>query len=154
MTCAPSICPVWSESSLSAWWKVGSLATHKVHSKDSDPRIPRLIWVFAGRTDHFVGFVMLRLIFWIQFSPNMFIINITKFSWRLDWHSTRRTVMADSHSKTLTGIPTVNKRLRVLCYLMAVTNIILIGTVGFLVYERVSNQQHCLPNRIIVSDKM
>ena len=30
--------PVWSESSLSAWRKVGSLATH------------RLIWVFAGRT--------------------------------------------------------------------------------------------------------
>ena len=46
------ICPVWSGSSLSAWRKLGSLATHWVHSEDSDQtgRMPRLIWVFAGRT--------------------------------------------------------------------------------------------------------
>ena len=58
------ICPVWSESSLSAWRKVGSLATHWAHSEDSDQtgRMPRLIWVFAGRTDHIVGFVMQRII--------------------------------------------------------------------------------------------
>ena len=53
--CAPSEDsdqPVWSGSSLSAWRKLGSLATHWVHSKDSDQtgRMPRLIWVFAGRT--------------------------------------------------------------------------------------------------------
>ena len=56
--------PVWSESSLSAWRKLGSLATQWVQSKDSDQtgRIPRLIWVFAGRTCHFVGFVTMRLI--------------------------------------------------------------------------------------------
>ena len=44
--------PVWSESSLSAWGKLASLATHWVHSKDSDQtgRMPRLIWVFTGRT--------------------------------------------------------------------------------------------------------
>ena len=44
--------PVWSESSLSAWRKVGSLATHWAHNEDSDQtgRMPRLIWVFAGRT--------------------------------------------------------------------------------------------------------
>ena len=44
--------PVWSESSLSAWRKLGSLATHLAHSEDSDQtgRMPRLIWVFAGRT--------------------------------------------------------------------------------------------------------
>ena len=43
--------PVSSESSLSAWRKLGSLATHWAHSEDSDQtgRIPRLIWVFAGR---------------------------------------------------------------------------------------------------------
>ena len=28
--------PVWSESSLSAWRKLGSLATHWVHSEDTD----------------------------------------------------------------------------------------------------------------------
>ena len=44
--------PVWSESSLSAGRKLGSLATHWAHSEDSDQtgRMPRLIWVFAGRT--------------------------------------------------------------------------------------------------------
>ena len=58
--------PVWSESSLSAWRTPGSLATYWVHSEDSDQtgRMPRLIGVFAGRTCHFVGFVMRRLIWW------------------------------------------------------------------------------------------
>ena len=44
--------PVWPESSLSAWRKIRSLATHWAHSEDSDQtrRMPRLIWVFAGRT--------------------------------------------------------------------------------------------------------
>ena len=44
--------PVWSESSLSAWRMLGSLATHWAHSEDSDQtgQMPRLIWVFAGRT--------------------------------------------------------------------------------------------------------
>ena len=50
--------PVRSESSLSAWRKLGSLATHWAHTKESDQtgRMPRLIWVFAGRTCHFVDF--------------------------------------------------------------------------------------------------
>ena len=47
------IFPVWSESLLSAWRKVGSLATHWAHSEDSDQ---------TGRTYHFVGFVVRRLI--------------------------------------------------------------------------------------------
>ena len=39
-------------ASLSTWRKLGSLATHEVHSEDSDQtgRMPRLIWVFAGCT--------------------------------------------------------------------------------------------------------
>ena len=43
---------VWSESSLSTWRRLGSLATHWAHSEDSDQtgRMPRLIWVLAGRT--------------------------------------------------------------------------------------------------------
>ena len=42
--------PVWSKSLLSAWRKLGSLATYWAHSEDSDQtgQIPRLIWVFAG----------------------------------------------------------------------------------------------------------
>ena len=48
--------PVWSESLLSAWRNLGSLATHWVHSKDSDQTgwMPRLIWVFTGCTGQFV----------------------------------------------------------------------------------------------------
>ena len=43
--------PVWSESSLPAWRKLGSLATHWAQAKtDQTGRMPRLIWVFAGRT--------------------------------------------------------------------------------------------------------
>ena len=43
--------------------KLGSLATHWAHSKDSDQseRMHRLIWVFAGRICQFAGFVMRRL---------------------------------------------------------------------------------------------
>ena len=52
--------PVWSESSLSSWRNLGSLATHWANSEDSDQtgRMSRLIWVFAGRTCHIVGFVI------------------------------------------------------------------------------------------------
>ena len=56
--CAPSedsislgIRPVWSESSLSAWRNLGSLATYWVHSEDSDH------WAHT----HFVSFVTRRL---------------------------------------------------------------------------------------------
>ena len=49
--------PVWSESSLSAWRKLGSLANHWAHSIDSDQTgwMPRLIWVFAGCTVILLG---------------------------------------------------------------------------------------------------
>ena len=50
-----SLCthPVWSESSLSAWRNLGSLATQWAHSEDwSD----WLIWVFAGCTVVFCWF--------------------------------------------------------------------------------------------------
>ena len=44
--------PVSSEFSLSAWRNLGSWATQRAHSEDSDQtgRMSRLIWVFAGRT--------------------------------------------------------------------------------------------------------
>ena len=49
---------VWSESSLSAWRNIGHLTTYWAHSEASDPtgQLPRLTWVFDGRTCHFVGF--------------------------------------------------------------------------------------------------
>ena len=40
--------PVWSEFSLAAWRKLGSLATHWAHSEDSDQT--GLIWDVAGHT--------------------------------------------------------------------------------------------------------
>ena len=44
--------PVWSESSPSAWRKLGSWDINWVHSEDSDQtgQMPSLIWVFDGRT--------------------------------------------------------------------------------------------------------
>ena len=70
--------PVWSEPSLSAWWKLGPLTTHWAHSEDSDQtgRMPRLMWVFAGRTGHLVGFVTSRLIcslFSLKFGSQIWI---------------------------------------------------------------------------------
>ena len=56
--------PVWPVFTV-RMRNIGSfIATHWAHSADSDQngRMPRLIWVCAGRTCHFVGFVMLRLI--------------------------------------------------------------------------------------------
>ena len=57
------ICPVWSESSLCAQWVAKDPSFFHADSEDSDQTgwMPRLIWVFAGRTRHFAGFVMRRL---------------------------------------------------------------------------------------------
>ena len=67
MTVRPSktqIRPVWSESSLCALCVAKDPSFLHADSEDSDQtgRMPRLIWVFAGRTCHFVVFVMRRLI--------------------------------------------------------------------------------------------
>ena len=55
--------PVWSESSLCAQWVAKDPSFLHADSEDSDQtgRMPGLIWVFAGRTCHFVRFVMRRL---------------------------------------------------------------------------------------------
>ena len=54
--------PVWSESSLCAQWVAKDPSFLHADSEDSDQTgwIPRLIWVFAARTCHFVGFVTRR----------------------------------------------------------------------------------------------
>ena len=56
------------QSLLSPWRNNGSLAAHRMHSKGSDQtgRMPRLFWVIAGCSGHFVGFVMWQLIFYFQ----------------------------------------------------------------------------------------
>ena len=51
------ICPVWSDSSMSAWRKLRSLATHSANSENSDHTgRMSLRWAHS----HFVGFVMRR----------------------------------------------------------------------------------------------
>ena len=57
--------PIWSGSSLCTQWVVVDPRFLHAYSEDSDQTgwIPRLIWVFAGCTSHFVGFVMLQLIY-------------------------------------------------------------------------------------------
>ena len=57
--------PVWSESSLCAQWVAPDPSFLHADSEDSAQtgRMPRLIWVFDGRTCHFVGFVVRRLNF-------------------------------------------------------------------------------------------
>ena len=83
--CAPSeesdqpghLCPVWKESSLTAWRKLGSLANHWADIKDSDKtgRIPMLIWVFAGRT------VILLVLSWGSPFVNDFMLFFETLSW-------------------------------------------------------------------------
>ena len=53
-----------SESSLCAQWIAKDTRFLHADSEEADQtgRMPRLIWVFAGRTGRFVGFVVLRLI--------------------------------------------------------------------------------------------
>ena len=57
--------PIWSESSLCAQWVCRNPSFLQADSEDSDQtgRMPRRIWVIAGRTCHFVGFVMSWLMF-------------------------------------------------------------------------------------------
>ena len=54
-----------SESLLSAWRSLASLAILRVHRDDSDQTgwMPRLIWVFSGHTGLIAGFVMRHLIY-------------------------------------------------------------------------------------------
>ena len=57
------ICLVWSESLLCTQWVAKDPSFLHADREDSDQtgRMSRLIWVFHGRTCHFVGFVMRRL---------------------------------------------------------------------------------------------
>ena len=77
--------PVWSESLLSAWRKLGSLDTQWVHSADSDQtgQMPRLIWVFAGHT------VILLVLSW---GISVFV----KVPWACQFHCTCHTYLLTS----------------------------------------------------------
>ena len=59
---------IWLESLLPAWRNLGPLAILRAHNDDSDQTVqmPRLIWVFAVCTGHFVGLIMLWLLCYIE----------------------------------------------------------------------------------------
>ena len=65
--------PVWSESSLFAWRKIGSLVSHWVHREDSDQTVRSLRWV------HVILLVLSCCSSFYKISRNM--ANITK--WRV-----------------------------------------------------------------------
>ena len=82
--------PVWSESLLSAWRKLRSLATHWAHSEDSDQtgRMPRLIWVSAERT------VILLVLSWG--GSNVLLSDYASRSWFFFWINYKRKAGPDS----------------------------------------------------------
>ena len=73
---------VWSESSLAAWGNLGSSATHGARCEDwSDLVDAQADLEFAGRTCHFVSFVMWRLSYRrIFLSDVLFILQVDKRS--------------------------------------------------------------------------
>ena len=74
--------PVWSDSSLCAQWVAKDPSFLHADSEDSDQtgQMPRLIWVFAGRACHFVGFVMRRLILSESFLPAVALMTVSNWS--------------------------------------------------------------------------
>ena len=90
--------PVWSEFLLSTWRGFGSLATHWVHSEDSDQtgRMPRLIWVFAGRT------VILSLLSWGGSNTDHLhcFVDISRFNWYKSRSTTKPTKWPVRPAKT------------------------------------------------------
>ena len=95
MTCPPSKdsdqTGLWSKSSLCTQWAAKDPMLLHVNGEDCNPigRMPRLIWVFTGCTDHVVGFVVLRLKILLISSGSWFVCIKTLFQ-RGDnfWRST------------------------------------------------------------------
>ena len=66
---------VWSETLLCALWVAkGPMLFHAVNEySEQSGRTYRLIWVFAGRTCHFVGIGTMRLIWFQKFRHFVFL---------------------------------------------------------------------------------
>ena len=80
--------PVWSQSSLCARWIAKERRFLRADSEDSDQtgQMPRLIWVFTGHTDDFVGFVIWHLISF--YSWNLYCKEIDENSTTRRWYDT------------------------------------------------------------------
>ena len=75
------ILPVWPESSLCAQWVAKDPSFLHADSEGSDQtgQRPRMIWDFAGCTDHFVGFFMQQLNRYLLFSLKLHISALSEF---------------------------------------------------------------------------
>ena len=91
--------PVWSESSLCAWWVAKDPSFLHADSEDSDQtgRMPRLIWVFAGRTCHFVGFVMRRLICCFNITKTKFPLQTLLILMKRSYDSSNHIMVVHLH---------------------------------------------------------
>ena len=82
--------PVWSVL-LCAQWVAKEPSFLHADSEESDQtgQMPKLIWVFAGRTHHFVDFVVLRLKWWFilpdVYLCNFYICKCFTEWWELIW---------------------------------------------------------------------
>ena len=87
------------KSSLSAWRKLRSLATHWAHSEDSDQtgRMPRLIWVFAGCT-------LILLVLSCRVSHNLFDFPLICQSQRYSGWVSRLTIKTVFYTTILSRI--------------------------------------------------
>ena len=89
-----SLCmrPVWSESSLSTWRNIGSLATHWMHCEDwSDWADAQADLSLRWAHSHFVGFVMRRFS-WFLFSSVLEKSLVGLWMALINW-SRSRTIM-------------------------------------------------------------
>ena len=101
-----SLCirPVWSESSLSAWRKLASLATHWAHSEDwSDWTDAQADLSLRWSHGHFVGFVMLRLKWLMRLLTLLADVSTELYFWNNQkWaHWTQRTRKYSLHSNAV-----------------------------------------------------
>ena len=98
--------PVWSGASLSAWRNIGSSAIYWAQWEDSDQtrRMPRLIWVFDGRTCQFVGFCH-------EVAQSYIELDISnKQRWRITEHAQNIFSFQTTKKKTKTGSNTSDKK--------------------------------------------
>ena len=109
--------PVWSESSLCAQLVAKDPSFLQADSEDSDQtgRMPRLIWVFAGRTCHFVGFVTMRLkwyfikwarsVMFLRYNcdciSGIILLHCIKYTFLMEWETKKIKHWDNEHEMTL-----------------------------------------------------
>ena len=110
--------PIWSESSLSAWRKLWSLATHWAHSEDSDQtwRMPRLVWVFAGRT---VTLLVMRRLLWSSNYDNRYLwkIYVRYDELMRQWNIIRKCIRQFTYTQLIRFLVTFQNTIDIHSYL-------------------------------------